>query len=178
MRQAVKRVECRDRRIGRGDGRVMVGCLCYYCLSGTRRGFVGRSSLPPASGESTSLNLDRWTTLFPPSIPLTNYRLVEHGIVLLIALLVSLIMYAQKSIINWHKTKFNIPSHLPQLSRMIKVVLPQQPPAYRWRRRSSATELGCLRHGQHSIIRSPAGGDGTSLREISPHSTTLWPPSL
>ena len=135
---------------------------------GTRRGFVGRSSLPPASGESTSLNLDRWTTLFPPSIPLTNYRLVEHGIVLLIALLVSLIMYAQKSIINWHKTKFNIPSHLPQLSRMIKVVLPQQPPAYRWRRRSSATELACLRHGQHRI-RSPAGDDGTSLRGISPH---------
>ena len=65
---------------------------------GTRRGFVGRSSLPPpASGESTSLNLDRWTTLFPPSIPLTNYRLVEHGNVLLIVFFVSLIMYISRN---------------------------------------------------------------------------------
>lgn len=47
---------------------------------GTRRGFVGRSSLPPASGESTSLNLDVSPTLFRASMPLTNHRLVDMGL--------------------------------------------------------------------------------------------------
>jgi hypothetical protein len=147
-----------------GDGQ----CCAVLLALGTRRGFVGRSSLPPpASGESTSLNLDRWTTLFPPSMPLTNYcqltwdcstkffDFVDH-------------ICVEYSIIDCLIRRTILIHDIYTLVHLIKVVLPQQPPAYRWRRRSSATELACLRHGQHSI-RSPAGDDGTSLRGISPH---------
>ena len=150
-----------------GDGR----CCAVLLALGTRRGFVGRSSLPPpASGESTSLNLDRWTTLFPPSMPLTNchYSVDINTYVLLKIIHLIDTMCVNYTIIN-RPTRRTISIHdIYKLVHLIKVVLPQQPPAYRWRRRSSATELACLRHGQHSI-RLPAGDDGTSLRGISPH---------